>query len=104
GGEGQTPALPELKGTVSLTSFSYTRPIAMSVNLGQLAGRAQRTTVESYDPADDFVRFNLVVVSPRPLRFSNNLVDMQLTVSDPGITLSGTNQRFGARGMLKILP
>ncbi|MEJ7735620.1 MAG: translocation/assembly module TamB domain-containing protein, partial [Polyangiaceae bacterium] len=76
----------------------------MSVNLGQLAGRARRTEVESYDPHDDVVRFQIDVVSPKPLRFRNNLVDMQLTVVEPGLTLSGTNQRFGARGMLKIIP
>lgn len=96
--------LPDVKGTVALTSFSYTRPIAMSVNLGQLAGRARRTEVEAYDPDDDVVRFQIDVISPKPLRFRNNLVDMQLSVVDPGLTLSGTNQRFGARGMLKIMP
>jgi translocation and assembly module TamB len=97
-------SLPDLKGTVSLTSFSYTRPIAMSVNLGQLTGKPQRTEVDTYNPDDEVVRFNLNVVSPKPLRFSNNLVNMQLEVVEPGIVLSGTNQRFGARGMLRILP
>ena len=96
--------LPSVKGTVSLTSFSYTRPIAMSVSLGQLTGRGQRTEVKTYDPNDDFVRFSLNVVSPRPLRFQNNLVNMQLEVVQPGLALSGTNQRFGARGLLRILP
>jgi translocation and assembly module TamB len=102
-GEGERN-LPDLKGTVSLTSFSYTRPIAMSVSLGQLTGQPQRTAVETYDPANDVVKFSLNVVSPKPLRFSNNLVDMQLEVTQPGLLLSGTNQRFGARGMLRILP
>jgi translocation and assembly module TamB len=96
--------LPNVKGTVSLTSFSYTRPIAMSVSLGQLTGRGQRTEVKTYDPNDDYVRFSLNVVSPRPLRFQNNLVNMQLEVVQPGLALSGTNQRFGARGLLRILP
>lgn len=96
--------LPDLKGTIALTSFSYTRPIAMSVSLGQLTGRPQRTDVESYDPANDLLRFSLNVVSPKPLRFSNNLMDMQLDVTAPGLVLSGTNQRFGARGVLRILP
>jgi translocation and assembly module TamB len=96
--------LPDVKGTVSLTSFRYTRPITMSLNLSQLTGKPQRTHVETYDPADDFVRFRLTVVSPRPLRFTNNLVDMQLEVADPGLVLSGTNQRFGAQGILRVLP
>jgi translocation and assembly module TamB len=102
-----TPAgeknLPDLKGTVSLTQFSYTRPIALSLSLGSI-GRPQRTQVDTYDPNDDVVRFHLNVVSPRPLRFTNNLVDMQLEVVEPGLALSGTNQRFGARGILRILP
>lgn len=96
--------LPEVKGTISLTSFTYARPIALSLDLGQLAGGPKRTTVEAYDPKDDVLRFDVVVVSPRPLRFSNNLVDMQLEVTAPGLALSGTNQRYGARGMLRILP
>src|SRR5262249_2888158 len=49
--------LPDVKGTVSLTSFTYTRPIALSLSLSQL-GRGQKTAVDSYDPADDVVRFN----------------------------------------------
>jgi len=96
-------SLPDIKGTVSLTSFSYTRPIALNLNLSQL-GRSQRTDVDSYDPENDVVHFNINLVSPRPLRFSNNLVDMELSVAPPGLVLSGTNQRFGARGMLRIQP
>lgn len=96
--------LPFVKGTIGLTSFSYTRPIAMSVNIGQLTGKPKRTEVESYDPNGDFVRFSLNVVTPKPMRFSNNLIDMQLEVAPPALLLSGTNQRFGARGLLKILP
>ena len=42
--------------------------------------------------------------TPLECLLSNNLVDMQLEVVAPGIVLSGTNQRFGARGMLRILP
>ncbi|HVY45766.1 MAG TPA: translocation/assembly module TamB domain-containing protein [Minicystis sp.] len=99
--QGQRP-LPDVKGTVSLTSFSYTRPIVLSVDLSQL-GRQTRTVVDTYDPANDVVHFTINVVSPRPLRVANNLVDMKLEVLDPGIVLSGTNQRFGARGGLRVL-
>jgi translocation and assembly module TamB len=35
---------------------------------------------------------------------ANNLVDMQLDIAPPGLALSGTNQRYGARGVLRILP
>ena len=101
GGAGAARNLPDVKGSVSLTSFSYTRPIAL--NLSQL-GRGPRSAVDAYDPANDVVKFAITLVSPRPLRFSNNLVDMELSVADPGLVLSGTNQRYGARGLLRILP
>jgi translocation and assembly module TamB len=101
GNAGAARSLPDVKGTVSLTSFRYTRPIAL--NLSQL-GRGQRTSVDAYDPADDVVKFAITLVSPRPLRFTNNLVDMELAVTDPGLVISGTNQRFGARGLLRIQP
>lgn len=96
--------LPEVTGTVALTSFNYTRPIGMSLDLSQLTGRSQRTEVSTYSPKDDLLRFRVNVVSPKPLRFSNNLLDMQLEVVAPGLVLSGTNQRFGAQGALRILP
>jgi translocation and assembly module TamB len=95
--------IPDVKGTVELTNFSYTRPIALNLSLSQL-GRAPRTNVETYDPANDMVRFSINLVSPRPLKFSNNLVEMDLEVVQPGLVLSGTNQRLGARGMLRVLP
>ena len=98
---GAARSLPDVKGNVSLTSFSYTKPMAL--NPSQLA-RPPRTSVNTYDPADDVVKFAITIVSPRPLRFTNNLIDMELAVADPGLVLSGTNQRFGARGLLKILP
>ncbi len=97
--------LPVVKGTVALTSFRYSRPIAMNVDLGQLTGRSKSArTVDTYDPADDALRFEVLVVSPKPLRFANNLADLQLEIAQPGLVLSGTNQRFGARGLLRILP
>ncbi|AUX20616.1 hypothetical protein SOCEGT47_010880 [Sorangium cellulosum] len=95
--------LPSVTGRITLTSFNYTRPIVMSVDLGDLTGR-QRTSVQTYDPAADLVRFEVTVVSPNPLRFSNNLADMRLEVSPGGLELAGTNQRFGALGTLRILP
>jgi translocation and assembly module TamB len=98
---GAARSLPDVKGNVSLTSFSYTKPMAL--NPSSLA-RPPRSAVNTYDPADDVVKFEITLVSPRPLRFTNNLIDMELAVADPGIVLSGTNQRFGARGLLRILP
>jgi translocation and assembly module TamB len=103
GGEHGQRNLPDVKGVVTLTSFKYTRPIALNLSLSQL-GRAPRTNVDTYDPDADVVRFNVNVVSNKKLRFANNLVDMDLEVVAPGLVLSGTNQRVGARGQLKILP
>lgn len=96
--------LPEIKGTLTLTQFLYSRPIALSLDLNQLAGGTQRTTVTTYDPKNDTFRFDVNVLAQRPLRLSNNLIDMQLDIAPPGLALSGTNQRYGARGLLRILP
>jgi translocation and assembly module TamB len=103
GAPGGPRALPDVKGTVELTQFSYTRPISLNLSLSQF-GRAPRTAVTTYDPESDLVRFNVNLVSPKPLRFANDLVEMDLEVLNPGLVLSGTNQRFGARGLLRILP
>lgn len=96
--------LPEIKGTLTLTQFLYSRPIALSLDLNQLAGAPQRTNVSTYDPKNDSFRFDVNVLAQRPLRLSNNLVDLQLDIAPPGLTMSGTNQRYGARGLLRILP
>lgn len=101
--EGAPRALPTVKGTVELTKFSYTRPITLNLSLSQL-GRAPRTNVDTYDPANDVVRFNVKLASSRPLKLSNNLVDADLSIMSPGLVISGTNQRFGARGMLRVQP
>ncbi|MBM4374047.1 MAG: translocation/assembly module TamB domain-containing protein [Deltaproteobacteria bacterium] len=96
-------ALPQVSGTVSLSSFTYARPIAFRLDLDQLTGKS-RTVVETYDPNNDLVTFDVAVVSPRPLRVVNNLIDTSLEVSQPGLRLTGTNQRFGARGSLRLEP
>lgn len=96
--------LPNVQGTVQIASFAYTRPIALSLNLNDLQKSIRRTEVETYDPTQDFVSFDVNVVSPKPLRVQNDLVEMRLELQDPGIELSGTNQKFGARGNLRLLP
>ena len=98
-----TAGLPQVTGTVSLTNFNYARPIAFRVDLDQLTGKT-RTLVDTYDPRNDFVAFDVAVVSPRPLRIVNNLIDTSLDVTPPGLRLTGTNQRFGARGSLRLEP
>jgi translocation and assembly module TamB len=100
---GQQRSVPDVKGTVELTQFSYTRPMGLNIALSQL-GRPSRTNVETYDPDNDIVHFNVNLVSPKPLRVANNLVEGDVEIASPGLVLSGTNQRFGARGMLRIMP
>lgn len=98
-------SIPEVRGTVSIVSFRYTRPIALSVDLARLSGqKPKRTEVDVYNPDGDQVRFEIDVVSPQPLAFQNNLMDMRLEIVEPGITVAGTDQRFGARGALRVLP
>ncbi len=99
--------LPEVKGTLTMTSFLYSRPIGLSLDLNQLdqlARGSTRTNVSTYDPKNDTFRFDVNVLAQRPLRLQNNLVDMQLDIAPPGLAFSGTNQRYGARGLLRILP
>jgi translocation and assembly module TamB len=94
-------ALPNITGRVTLKNFSYTRPMAFRVDLDSLTGGG-RTEVDTYDPDDDMFAFDVSVVSPQPVRIANNLLDMRLSVTPPGIRVSGTDQRFGARGQLRI--
>lgn len=97
--------LPDLRGEVEVTSFAYTRPISLSGyidNLTKNLGRNEAAT--AVDPDGDYLTFNLVIDSQQPLRVENELAEIQLEFVDPGITLSGTNQRYGARGALRVLP
>ncbi len=100
--ESEHGALPNVTGKVSLTSFSYTRPMSFSLDIEQLTGGGP-TSVESYNPAEDVVRFDVNLTTARPLKLANNILDMQVDVSQPGLRLVGTDQRFGARGTLQIV-
>lgn len=97
-------ALPDLRGKVDVTSFAYTREISLSGYIGDLTknlGRAEPTT--AFDPEGDYLTFSLLIDSLQPLRVENELAEIQLEFVDPGITLSGTNQKYGARGALRVL-
>jgi len=93
--------LPNISGRVTLKNFSYTRPMSFRVDLDQLTGGG-RTQVDTYKPEDDMFDFDIAVVSPQPVRIANNLLDLRLDITPPGIRISGTDQRFGARGQLRI--
>ncbi|MSP24038.1 MAG: hypothetical protein EXR75_02515 [Myxococcales bacterium] len=101
--DSSTRALPHVAGTVTLTQFTYARPMAFRVDLGQLT-RAAATEVASYDPDAENLSFDLNVTSPRPLRIENDLIDARLEIESPGLRVSGTDQRFGAKGALRIDP
>ncbi|MCC6522166.1 MAG: translocation/assembly module TamB domain-containing protein [Polyangiaceae bacterium] len=108
-------------GDVTLTSFAYTRPISLALDLDSLT-TAGKTEVESYDPKADVVTFELDVKSAEPLRVNNNLLELELCGADAGaapgrgrdpfargqacgpshLTVVGSNQRFGARGALRV--
>jgi translocation and assembly module TamB len=102
--EDEEPSLPRLSGEVVLTSFSYTRPIAIgAADIGAITQRGRRKTFESYDPADDMMTFDVQLKSRDPLRLRNNLIDAQLMVDSDALVFAGTNQRFGLRGRLRLL-
>ncbi|HTV23166.1 MAG TPA: translocation/assembly module TamB domain-containing protein [Polyangiaceae bacterium] len=96
--------LPQLVGNVTLTSFAYSRPVKMSANITDLAQRGRRTEFDSYQPEGDVVSFDLNVRATKPLVLSNNLIDARLTIEDDVLQLAGTNQRFGVRGALRLVP
>jgi translocation and assembly module TamB len=104
GGDEEEPSLPRVSGDVVLTSFSYTRPIAIAADIGSIAQRGRRKMFESYDPADDVVTFDIKLRSRDPLKLRNNLVEAQLMVDSDALVFSGTNQRFGLRGRMRIMP
>jgi translocation and assembly module TamB len=76
----------------------------MNADVATLTRRGHRTEFESYDPAKDFVELDLGITAKNPLTLSNNLMEAALRVEEPGLQLTGTNQRFGLRGRLEFLP
>src|SRR5690606_8904833 len=94
-------SLPQVSGTVTLKRFAYTRPMAFRLDPDTITRRG-RTEVETYDPENDTLAFDVMIVSPQPVRISNNLLDMHLAVEGSGLRVSGTDQRFGAQGTLAI--
>jgi translocation and assembly module TamB len=96
--------LPRITGDVLLRSFEYTRPVTMTADISSLAQRGKRTEVNSYDPADDVVQFEVRLRSLKAMKLQNNLIDAELDVADVGLILAGTNGRFGLRGAVGLHP
>ena len=101
---GAVRVLPRVAGNVTVSSFEYTRPVTMAADISTLTKRGRRTRFEAYDPDDDALEFDITLRAPRPLKLRNNLIDAELVVDRKGLTLAGTNQRFGMRGSMRIKP
>jgi translocation and assembly module TamB len=96
--------LPRVAGTVTLKSFEYKRPVTMTADISTLAQRGKRTEFEAYDPNDDAIDLDIRILSERPLKIQNNLVEAELLLDERGLELSGTNARFGLRGDVSLKP
>jgi translocation and assembly module TamB len=99
---GTGSAMPRVTGDVAINSLTYTRPITFNLDLA--SPRAKRTDVTAYDPALDFVTFDVRVRSSAPLSIKNNLVETQLVIDSGALEATGTNQRMGLRGALRTSP
>ncbi len=98
------PSLPRVTGTVDVLSADYTRAMAVTADLATLTARGRKTEVDAYDPSRDRIEFDVLVRSPNPMSVDNALVDVELQVDPSGLRVSGTNQRFGAVGTVRIVP
>ncbi len=96
--------LPHLVGTVDLTSMSYNRPVTLAAGIKDLAQRGNRTEFDAYQPEADAFSFDVAVRADQPLRLDNNLIEASLTIENEALQLAGTNQRFGMRGALALVP
>jgi len=95
---------PRIKGQLLLDGMRYTRGVALTADVTSLAQRGHRSEVSAYDPSDDLVDLDLVLLAKSPLRIKNGLVDAQMVFGQEGLELLGTNQRFGVRGLIRTLP
>ncbi|HKY36224.1 MAG TPA: translocation/assembly module TamB domain-containing protein [Polyangiaceae bacterium] len=102
--DGEERALPRISGSVTLKSFEYKRPVTMTADISTLTQRGKRTEFEAYDPNDDAVDLDIRILSDRPLKLQNNLVEAELQLDQRGVELSGTNARYGLRGDVSLKP
>ena len=102
------PAL--LSGDVTVTRGRFTRPSYLSFDLaGRLGGDGASSLGQSapaaapYDPANDWLRFDVAVHMPTAFRVANNLIDADIRFGQGRpFTVVGTNQRYGILGTLEI--
>ncbi len=103
------PAL--LAGDVTITRGRFTRPSYLSFDLaGRLGGGETGSSIAQtaaaaapYDPANDWLRFDVSVHMPTAFRVANNLIDADIRFGQGRpFTVVGTNQRYGILGTLEI--
>jgi translocation and assembly module TamB len=95
---------PHVSGVINMSGLEYNRPVQMTADVSTLAQRGRRSQVESYDPDNDKVDFDVVLHARSPLRINNELIEAELVLDKAGLELVGTNQRFGLRGLLQAKP
>ena len=95
-------ALPHATGQVTITSFEYARPVNIDINA--LGGHSKKTSSATYDPSLDALRLEIAIKSRVPLILRNNVVEASLKIDSGAVMVTGTNQLFGLRGDLKVLP
>ena len=97
---GGAPGLPSVIGDINIRDFVYTRPVRLAGGLPT----AGRTSVDGYDPARERVRFDVTLHADRPMKLTNNLIDAELELDSEGLVLTGTDQRYGLRGAVRVRP
>ncbi len=93
---------PHATGQVTITSFEYARPVNIDINA--LGGHSKKTSTATYDPSLDALRLEIAIKSRVPLILRNNVVEASLKIDSGAVMVTGTNQLFGLRGDLKVLP
>jgi translocation and assembly module TamB len=102
-GPGEESRRPRLSGDVRLQAFSYTRKVTMTADITSFGKRGRRTHFDTYDPTLDMIDLDVVIHAVEPMRIDNDLISAQLEIDEPGLVLSGTNQRFGVRGQVSAV-
>ncbi|MCL2822755.1 MAG: translocation/assembly module TamB domain-containing protein [Polyangiaceae bacterium] len=101
---GSPEGIPRVVGDVTLKSLEYSRPFGIEADIASIAERVRKTTVELYDPEQDLVDFDVRIHAIKPVRIRNNIADMRLVLDTPVLVLSGSNQRVGLVGALRVQP
>jgi len=94
--------LPKLSGRIDVDSAHYERVMSMTADLSSLGSRAKKSDVVDANPEDASLEFDVIVFGRRPLQVKNELVEVGLAIDPSGVRISGTDQKFGAVGNVKV--